>query len=306
MKRTTLSLTLLCFCILLSAQSIKGRRNNQNNPKKEISPETESTVDDFKKYTFYMSRVLQKYNVESVERWARVSTYFEPGDRYYSTQTLEKHEFIFNPLMGLNLGLNRNIKLNKSWSVSYGLGVEFFSFTFSSSVSELEERIINRFDVIKQSSYTPGEIKVTKINPEIVSDNSERFSEFKGEVEYKNIALNLPFSLQYEVFKNFNISGNVGLILPIASSVSGIKYNYYTGNYLVITNTNDKSVSRVLLNVGMGLHYHIDNKFSVGINYRSSLNSVFATDNSTDMYSDNLPESNVNLSAFEVRMGYCF
>jgi hypothetical protein len=70
-------------------------------------------------------------------------------------------------LAALNFGVNRNVNLGNSFSLSYGLGIDLFNFSFENTLQVLDLRIINEYETIKESTYTPGVTIVTSVNSEI-------------------------------------------------------------------------------------------------------------------------------------------
>ena len=204
----------------------------------------------------------------------------------------------------LSFGFNRNVKIKNSLQLSYGIGFELFNFTFSHFDRVTEERILSLFEVIEMGTHTPGTTIETKVN-EFIEDEND-LSEFQGDIDYNNVALCLPFSLQYEVFSHFFLSGNLGMILPLDSKASGFKYNYNSGYEEYTTISNDKALNRVIYNAGIGVSYQIENALSIGLQFRMALNSVLATDHVDALSSKDLPVSPVNMRAVEVRMGYSF
>ena len=311
MKKSILCLMMVCICFVVDAQTKNSKRKTRKTPINTVKAEESQEEKTFKKYSLYFGIIRNQFSVDSPEKWNGLYYNFVDETHYYTSQRLEKYDYQIKGVSALNLGINKNITLGKSFSLSYGLGMDLFTFTYDRTLNVKESRIISEYEVISEGTYTSEVIIETKVNPEInLESNSQNIlsSNYSGPIEHRVIAITLPIMLRYEVIQNLYLSANASISTPIISRTIGEKYNFSTGRLFGVANEHDTNINRLLINTGLGAHYHFFNKYSVGLNYKYYLNSVFspaASINSFFNYDYN-DLGKVSLSSLEVRLGYHF
>ncbi|MBK7634313.1 MAG: hypothetical protein IPJ13_08455 [Saprospiraceae bacterium] len=138
---------------------------------------------------------------------------------YYSRQFRRKHDHIFSGDLAYRAGIMTNLPLVKKLVFSYGVGLEVFGFNYQSNETTLEERIIDKYEVIDPGS--PKTLIITNINPQIdISSNGIFFS--GGDLKYNILSLCLPLSFNYNVFDDLNVSANLAITIPLKSTTQAI------------------------------------------------------------------------------------
>lgn len=298
---------MVCICFALSAQSKKGKRISRKTQISTVDAEVKPKENTFKKYSLYFGIIKNQFSADPVEKWSELYSFFPQQKKYYTAQRLERHEFQIKGLNALNIGINKNVKLGKSFTLSYGLGMDLFTFSYDKMSEVLDLRVITEYEIIKDGLYIPQEVIKTEINPEIKNGSQNILStNYEGPIEHRVIAITLPIMLRYEVIQNLYVSANAAFSSPIISRTIGEKYNFSTGRVYGVADEYDTNINRVLLNTGIGLDYHFLNKYSVGFNYKHYLNSVFSSAASESEYSNYRELRQVTLNSIEVRLGYHF
>jgi len=298
---------MVCICFAMSAQTKNGKRTSRKTKINKVETEVIPKENSFKKYSLYFGIIKNQFSTDPVEKWNGLFYFFSDESNYYTAQRLEKYDYQINGSGAINFGLNKNIALGRSVSLSYGLAMDLFTFTYDRTRQLLDLRIISEYEVIKESTYTPEEVIETQINPEIKTAPQNFLSRnYQGPIEHRVIAITLPIMLRYEVIQNLYLSANAAITTPIISRTIGEKYNFSTGRPFGVANEHDTFINRVLLNTGIGAHYHFFNKYSIGLNYKHYLSGVFSPAAGVGSISNYRDINKVTMSSLEVRLGYHF
>ncbi|MBK7698311.1 MAG: hypothetical protein IPJ39_06095 [Saprospiraceae bacterium] len=136
-----------------------GVGTKQKYQKKRKNPETievisetteENTDTHFNKYTVFFGLLVNNISTPSVENWSFPTTYYTESQSqvYYSRQFRRKHDHIFSGDLAYRAGIMTNLPSVKKLVFSYGVGLEVFGFNYQSNETTLEERIIDKYEVI--------------------------------------------------------------------------------------------------------------------------------------------------------------
>jgi hypothetical protein len=151
-----LMLVIIHCCILVSAQNKKYQKKRKNPETIEvISGTTEENTDThFNKYTVFFGLLVNNISTPSVENWSFPTTYYTESQSqvYYSRQFRRKYDHIFSRDLAYRAGIMTNLPLVKKLVFSYGVGLEVFGFNYQSNETTLEERIIDKYEVIDPGS----------------------------------------------------------------------------------------------------------------------------------------------------------
>lgn len=303
-----LMLVIIHCCILVSAQNKKYQKKRKNPETIEvISGTTEENTDThFNKYTVFFGLLVNNISTPSVENWSFPTTYYTESQSqvYYSRQFRRKYDHIFSRDLAYRAGIMTNLPLVKKLVFSYGVGLEVFGFNYQSNETTLEERIIDKYEVIDPGS--PKTLIITNINPQIdISSNGIFFS--GGDLKYNILSLCLPLSFNYNVFDDLNVSANLAITIPLKSTTENTTNFPFPGTTSFnTTNEFDTSISRALYQIGGGLNYSIMDNINIGVNYRYTVNSLFTTIANRNFFTSNNIDGKVSLNSLELRLGYSF
>ena len=303
-----LMLVIIHCCILVSAQNKKYQKKRKNPETIEvISGTTEENTDThFNKYTVFFGLLVNNISTPSVENWSFPTTYYTESQSqvYYSRQFRRKYDHIFSRDLAYRAGIMTNLPLVKKLVFSYGVGLEVFGFNYQSNETTLEERIIDKYEVIDPGS--PKTLIITNINPQIdISSNGIFFS--GGDLKYNILSLCLPLSFNYNVFDDLNVSANLAITIPLKSTTENTTNFPFPGTTSFnTTNEFDTSISRALYQIGGGLNYSIMDNINLGVNYRYTVNSLFTTIANRNFFTSNNIDGKVSLTSLELRLGYSF
>ena len=303
-----LMLVIIHCCILVSAQNKKYQKKRKNPETIEvISGTTEENTDThFNKYTVFFGLLVNNISTPSVENWSFPTTYYTESQSqvYYSRQFRRKYDHIFSRDLAYRAGIMTNLPLVKKLVFSYGVGLEVFGFNYQSNETTLEERIIDKYEVIDPGS--PKTLIITNINPQIdISSNGIFFS--GGDLKYNILSLCLPLSFNYNVFDDLNVSANLAITIPLKSTTENTTNFPFPGTTSFnTTNEFDTSISRALYQIGGGLNYSIVDNINLGVNYRYTVNSLFTTIANRNFFTSNNIDGKVSLNSLEFRLGYSF
>jgi len=306
MKISIICLILCGFSFVVSAQKEGDQLGNSQPLIVEADKRQEPIGKQFRKFNIYFGRLSSTYSAESVDIWSILNISPVFGNEYFTYQNNERYDVEIINNGHITFGINRNIKLKDKLSLSYGIGFESLSLGYSYEVSILEQRTIDHFEIIKKATFTHGEHVRTPINHKINNDILSRSNEIESQINYRSLALNLPFSIQYEVFRNLYISTNFNTILPIYTSSSGSYYDVNEQRPIFIITDNDQSLNRIFFTLGIGVQYQFDKGFFIGLNYRKTITPLFSPvfrGSSQEVYK---PSPDVHVSSFDVRLGYAF
>lgn len=303
-----LMLVIIHCCILVAAQNKKYQKKRKNPETIEvISGTTEENTDThFNKYTVFFGLLVNNISTPSVENWSFPTTYYTESQSqvYYSRQFRRKYDHIFSRDLAYRAGIMTNLPLVKKLVFSYGVGLEVFGFNYQSNETTLEERIIDKYEVIDPGS--PKTLIITNINPQIdISSNGIFFS--GGDLKYNILSLCLPLSFNYNVFDDLNVSANLAITIPLKSTTENTTNFPFPGTTSFnTTNEFDTSISRALYQIGGGLNYSIVDNINLGVNYRYTVNSLFTTIANRNFFTSNNIDGKVSLNSLEFRLGYSF
>lgn len=303
-----LMLVIIHCCILVSAQNKKYQKKRKNPETIEvISGTTEENTDThFNKYTVFFGLLVNNISTPSVENWSFPTTYYTESQSqvYYSRQFRRKYDHIFSRDLAYRAGIMTNLPLVKKLVFSYGVGLEVFGFNYQSNETTLEERIIDKYEVIDPGS--PKTLIITNINPQIdISSNGIFLS--GGDLKYNILSLCLPLSFNYNVFDDLNVSANLAITIPLKSTTENTTNFPFPGTTSFnTTNEFDTSISRALYQIGGGLNYSIVDNINLGVNYRYTVNSLFTTIANRNFFTSNNIDGKVSLNSLEFRLGYSF
>ncbi len=303
-----LMLVIIHCCILVSAQNKKYQKKRKNPETIEvISGTTEENTDThFNKYTVFFGLLVNNISTPSVENWSFPTTYYTESQSqvYYSRQFRRKYDHIFSRDLAYRAGIMTNLPLVKKLVFSYGVGLEVFGFNYQSNETTLEERIIDKYEVIDPGS--PKTLIITNINPQIdISSNGIFLS--GGDLKYNILSLCLPLSFNYNVFDDLNVSANLAITIPLKSTTENTTNFPFPGTTSFnTTNEFDTSISRALYQIGGGLNYSIVDNINLGVNYRYTVNSLFTTIANRNFFTSNNIDGKVSLNSLELRLGYSF
>lgn len=303
-----LMLVIIHCCILVSAQNKKYQKKRKNPETIEVISETteENTDTHFNKYTVFFGLLVNNISTPSVENWSFPTTYYTESQSqvYYSRQFRRKYDHIFSRDLAYRAGIMTNLPLVKKLVFSYGVGLEVFGFNYQSNETTLEERIIDKYEVIDPGS--PKTLIITNINPQIdISSNGIFFS--GGDLKYNILSLCLPLSFNYNVFDDLNVSANLAITIPLKSTTENTTNFPFPGTTSFnTTNEFDTSISRALYQIGGGLNYSIVDNINLGVNYRYTVNSLFTTIANRNFFTSNNIDGKVSLNSLEFRLGYSF
>lgn len=303
-----LMLVIIHCCILVSAQNKKYQKKRKNPETIEvISGTTEENTDThFNKYTVFFGLLNNNISTPSVENWSFPTTYYTESQSqvYYSRQFRRKYDHIFSRDLAYRAGIMTNLPLVKKLVFSYGVGLEVFGFNYQSNETTLEERIIDKYEVIDPGS--PKTLIITNINPQIdISSNGIFFS--GGDLKYNILSLCLPLSFNYNVFDDLNVSANLAITIPLKSTTENTTNFPFPGTTSFnTTNEFDTSISRALYQIGGGLNYSIVDNINLGVNYRYTVNSLFTTIANRNFFTSNNIYEKVSFTSLELRLGYSF
>ena len=303
-----LMLVIIHCCILVSAQNKKYQKKRKNPETIEVISETteENTDTHFNKYTVFFGLLVNNISTPSVENWSFPTTYYTESQSqvYYSRQFRRKYDHIFSRDLAYRAGIMTNLPLVKKLVFSYGVGLEVFGFNYQSNETTLEERIIDKYEVIDPGS--PKTLIITNINPQIdISSNGIFFS--GGDLKYNILSLCLPLSFNYNVFDDLNVSANLAITIPFKSTTENTTNFPFPGTTSFnTTNEFDTSISRALYQIGGGLNYSIMDNINLGVNYRYTVNSLFTTIANRNFFTSNNIYEKVSLTSLELRLGYSF
>ena len=303
-----LMLVIIHCCILVSAQNKKYQKKRKNPETIEVISETteENTDTHFNKYTVFFGLLVNNISTPSVENWSFPTTYYTESQSqvYYSRQFKRKYDHIFSRDLAYRAGIMTNLPLVKKLVFSYGVGLEVFGFNYQSNETTLEERIIDKYEVIDPGS--PKTLIITNINPQIdISSNGIFFS--GGDLKYNILSLCLPLSFNYNVFDDLNVSANLAITIPLKSTTENTTNFPFPGTTSFdTTNEFDTSISRALYQIGGGLNYSIVDNINLGVNYRYTVNSLFTTIANRNFFTSNNIDGKVSLNSLEFRLGYSF
>ncbi len=303
-----LMLVIIHCCILVAAQNKKYQKKRKNPETIEVISETteENTDTHVNKYTVFFGLLVNNISTPSVENWSfPLTSYTESQTQvYYSRQFRRKYDHIFSRDLAYRAGIMTNLPLFKKLVFSYGVGLEVFGFNYQSNETTLEERIIDKYEVIDPGS--PKTFIITNINPQIdISSNGIFLS--GGDLKYSILALYLPLSFNYNVFEDLNVSANLAITIPLKSTTENTTNLPFPGTTSFnTTNEFDTSISRALYQIGGGLNYSIMDNINLGVNYRYTVNSLFTTIANRNFFTSNNIDGKVSLTSLELRLGYCF
>ena len=303
-----LMLVIIHCCILVSAQNKKYQKKRKNPETIEVIRKTteENTDTHFNKYTVFFGLLVNNISTPSVENWSYPTTYYTESQSqvYYSRQFRRKYDHIFSRDLAYLAGIMTNLPLVKKLVFSYGVGLEVFGFNYQSNETTLEERIIDKYEVIDPGS--PKTLIITNINPQIdISSNGIFFS--GGDLKYNILSLCLPLSFNYNVFDDLNVSANLAITIPLKSTTENTTNFPFPGTTSFnTTNEFDTSISRALYQIGGGLNYSIMDNINIGVNYRYTVNSLFTTIANRNFFTSNNIDGKVSLTSLELRLGYSF
>lgn len=306
MKRSVLCLILCGVSFIMSAQKEGDHLESAQPLIIEVDKRQEPIVKKFKKFNVYFGRLNSSYSAESVEIWSILNISPVFGNEYFTYQNKERYDVEIKNNGHITFGMNRNIKLKDKLSLSYGIGLEIFSLGYSYEVSILEKRTINHYEIIKKSTFTQGEHVRTAINHKIDSDILFLSNDIESQINYRSLAINLPFSMQYEVFRNLYVSTNFNTILPIRTTSSGSYYDVNEERPIFTITDNDQTFNRIFFTLGMGAQFQFMNKYIMGLHYRKTITPLFSPvfrGSSQEVYK---PSPDVHFSSFEARLGYAF
>ncbi len=302
-----LMLVIIHCCILVAAQNKKYQKKRKNPETIEVISETteENTDTHVNKYTVFFGLLVNNISTPSVENWSfPLTSYTESQTQvYYSRQFRRKYDHIFSRDLAYRAGIMTNLPLFKKLVFSYGGRLEVFGFNYQSNETTLEERIIDKYEVIDPGS--PKTFIITNINPQIdISSNGIFLS--GGDLKYSILALYLPLSFNYNVFEDLNVSANLAITIPLKSTTENTTNLPFPGTTSFnTTNEFDTSISRALYQIGGGLNYSIMDNINLGVNYRYTVNSLFTTIANRNFFTSNNIDGKVSLT-LELRLGYCF
>ncbi len=298
---------MVCICFAVDAQTKNSKRKTRKTPINTVKSEESQEEKTFKKYSLYFGIIKNQFSAENVEKWEGLYYIYQDESNYYTAQRLVRSKFQIKGINALNFGINRNVSLGKSFSLSYGLGIDLFTFTYENTRQLLEIRVISEYEIIRESTYTPEEVIETPINEEIKTRSENILSSnFQGPIEHRVLGMTLPIMLQYEVLNNLLITANAAITTPMISRTIGEKYNFSTGRLFGVANDHDTNINRLLINTGLGAHYRFFNRYSVGLNYKYYLNSVFSPSAKDSNISNYRELGKVSMNSLEVRLGYHF
>ncbi len=303
-----LMLVIIHCCILVSAQNKKYQKKRKNPETIEVISKTteENTDTHFNKYTVFFGLLVNNISTPSVENWSYPTTYYTESQSqvYYSRQFRRKYDHIFSRDLAYRAGIMTNLPLFKKLVFSYGVGLEVFGFNYQSNETTLEERIIDKYEVIDPGS--PKTFIITNINPQIDQISNSIFLS-GNDLKYSILALYLPLSFNYNVFEDLNVSANLAITIPLTSTTESLINFTLPGNISFdTTNEFDTSISRALYQIGGGLNYSIMDNINLGVNYRYTVNSLFTTIANKNFLTSNNIDGKVSFTSLELRLGYSF
>ena len=303
-----LMLVIIHCCILVSAQNKKYQKKRKNPETIEVISKTteENTDTHFNKYTVFFGLLVNNISTPSVENWSYPTTYYTESQSqvYYSRQFRRKYDHIFSRDLAYRAGIMTNLPLFKKLVFSYGVGLEVFGFNYQSNETTLEERIIDKYEVIDPGS--PKTFIITNINPQIDQISNSIFLS-GNDLKYSILALYLPLSFNYNVFEDLNVSANLAITIPLTSTTESLINFTLPGNISFdTTNEFDTSISRALYQIGGGLNYSIMDNINLGVNYRYTVNSLFTTIANKNFFTSNNIDGKVSFTSLELRLGYSF
>lgn len=281
MRKFVMLIILVSFFTSLDAQrKYKKKLKSPEQVEIESEDKEEKALPVFRKITLYADFCRMKISEASITKWSSLNYDFISSGEYYTLQKLQEKKSTFQPILYLRGGVLRNNQLNSKFTLSYGLGVDAFSFKLLKESINLDERIIDHYKVIQEGTNPIYE--VTHINPIIENNNNNLFiiNNGNGNAEHRVVALSLPLRLSYNVYKDLNIQAQTCLLLPIISRTV-VETSKFTSNGLETvfkTNNNEHKISRILTQVGVGLHYKLVEQTSLHIDYRYNINSLMVVD----------------------------
>lgn len=301
-----LMLVLIHCCILVAAQNKKYQKKRKNTETIEVISKTteENTDTHFNKYTIFFGLLVNNISTPSVENWSYPVAYYNVSQSpiYYSRQFRMKYDYLFSRDLSYRAGIMTNIPLSQKFVFSYGIGFEKFDFEYHIIQTKLEERIIDKYEIIDPGS--PEIVNITNINPEIDQISNSIFLS-GNDLKYSILALYLPLSFNYNVFEDLNVSANLAITIPLKSTTESLINSTLPGNISFdTTNEFDTSISRALYQIGAGLNYSIMDNINIGVNYRYTVNSLFTTIANRNFFTSNNIYEKVSLNSLELRLGY--
>jgi hypothetical protein len=307
MRKYLILMILFCLITGMDAQrkyKKKQKNPNQNEAKTEIS--VEKTTPAFRKLTFYGSISRMFMSEDSYTGWQGMYFTFENNNSYYTSQRLLEEKVKFQPFANVQAGILRNVALKNKFQISYGFGLETFSFKYKKEYTKLEERIIDHVQILNNG--TPSETVITHINDPIQLYDDDYSYYTNNEIEYSVGAVHLPLRLSYLLFPSFYVHTQLGLTLPILTISSREIQTFGTINPHMTykRDGNDVKISRVWGQVGVGIQYRVVDQISINFDYKLNTNSMMVVEDEPLSYGTTFERNSVKMKMISIGLGLNF
>lgn len=311
MKRVVLLLLLLVACLGENeAQSRKKftSKNKTKKTKKEILVASEPEAKKIRKINLHLN--FMSYNISpiSTDYWQPYgSGSFNPGDEIINIyQEKIRRSAKFTNITALGVGIRTYANITPKLKFEYGLGADVTSSIYDYTEETVENHLIEKYRIIKESIFIPGERETLEEYPFMQNANERRYYQTSDREEHNFISVVLPLELRYSIFDNIDLTGGLVTRLPIFERRAfEVKFWDDPSDNTAIVADNGLLINRFLAFASIGARFQTNQGFTVSLSYQHLLNSFIMR--RSELLSDyDFNNKKVTGSQINFSIGYSF
>jgi hypothetical protein len=310
MKRIVLLLLILvAFIGDNEAQSRKKYTSKKKKKtKKEIVIESEPEDKKIRKINLYLNFMSYDISPVSTDYWQPyASGSINPGDEIINIyQEKIRKSAKFTNVTSLGVGIRTYANISPKLKFEYGLGADLTSSIYDYTEETVENHLIEKYRIIKESIFIPGERETLEEYPFMQNANERRYYQTSDREEHNFISVVLPLELRYSIFDNIDLTGGLVTRLPIFERRAfEVKFWDDPSDNTAIVADNGLLINRFLAFASIGARFQTNQGFTVSLSYQHLLNSFIMR--RSELLSDyDFNNKKVTGSQINFSIGYSF
>ena len=252
-------------------------------------------------YSVYGGPQYAQPNIDTINNETYMLTMFD-STGYWRVPAISRTSINAVATVGFDIGASIHIPINDQFSIRTGIGLQNQAFKLE---SEFLGTVAQPGGVAEFVATTPSSGGTfSNYCDDIIRDEDPPSVPLR---QYDFLHLNIPLAIEIQLLDWFVLSAGVEMSTPIWTAFrtiqsqtdretfilnDGTEWNVCTITYSSFTDNSGNNIRNMVLGTRLGLAYQLKEKFSIGLNFSGSLNSIFAPNPSEGFFFSNGIHSN--------------